>query len=423
MCRTRPVSEALVAAGVLRGGAWHTPRRSSTEPNEPLLARSRLSRTSHRAGLGRAAQHRPPDGAIVFRRRGVTIGESYFDAASAHDLGRVDLLRVVAFSSPVEHGSRERQTLVLDLGTDEDRLLEQMSKHTTCNIRRAMRKDPLRVAATVQPSGATVDEFSDLYDRFTSARALSPAFRPRLHAPANGATSCSLPPPTGTRAVLAQHAYVAARARSQMLYSASVLAQSADSSAQASLRWTRQLLEADVRTLLANLPTGATVQGVARHRLRDRSRGVRADAGTGARVPRRPRAGRTRGGDPHPGTHASPHGRQPARWLALATTDGHGDAAAGRACGAESWNVGQSRSRDSRARVMVLDLTAREATLHGLSYDVARCRRVLRERGLPATSCHLPRSRWEDAVGVAKRGVRRVQSRIGKAPARRNPFR
>jgi hypothetical protein len=85
--------------------------------------------------------------------------------------------------------------------------------------------------------------------------------------------------------------------------------------------------------------------------------------------------------------------------------------------------VGQSRSRDVRARVMVLDLAAREATFHALSYDVARCRQALRERGLPATSCHLPRSRREDAVGVAKRGVRRVQSSFGKAPARRDPFR
>ena len=71
----------------------------------------------------------PPDGAIVFRRRGITIGEAYFDAAGARDLGRVDLVRVVcAFAPPVEHGWRERHTLVIDLTTDEDRLLEQMSE-------------------------------------------------------------------------------------------------------------------------------------------------------------------------------------------------------------------------------------------------------------------------------------------------------
>jgi hypothetical protein len=75
--------------------------------------------------------------------------------------------------------------------------------------------------------------------------------------------------------------------------------------------------------------------------------------------------------------------------------------------------VGQSRSRDVRAWVRVLDLAAREATFHALSYDVVGCRQALRERGLPATSCHLPRSRWQDVAGVAKRRVRRLQSSIG----------
>jgi hypothetical protein len=173
------------------------------------------------------------DGAIVFRRRGITIGEAYFDAASARDLGRVDLLRVVgAFSPPVEHGSRERHTLVIDLATDEDRLLEQMSKDTRYKIRRAMRKDPLRVAATVQPSSATIDEFSDFYDRFASAQSVSPAFRPRLHALAHRGNLVLTTASDEDGAVLVQHAYVAARARSYMLYSASVLAQSADSSAR-----------------------------------------------------------------------------------------------------------------------------------------------------------------------------------------------
>ena len=62
--------------------------------------------------------------------------------------------------------------------------------------------------------------------------------------------------------------------------------------------------------------------------------------------------------------------------------------------------VGQSRSRDPRARVMVLDLSERLASFHALDYDVQACRRALRERGLPEESCHLPR-----------RGGRRPSSR------------
>ena len=162
---------------------------------------------------------RPPDGAIVFRRRGITIGEAYFDAAGARDLGRVDLVRIVcAFSPPVEHGSRERHTLVIDLAGDEDRLLEQMSKDTRHKIRRAMQKDPLRVAAAVQPSSAAVDEFSDFYDRFAAAHSVSPAFRPRLHALAHGGNLVLTTATDEDGAVLVQHAYVAARARSYMLY-------------------------------------------------------------------------------------------------------------------------------------------------------------------------------------------------------------
>ena len=173
----------------------------------------------------------PPDGAIVFRRRGIRIGEVYFDAAGARDLGHVDLVRVVcAFSPPVEHGSRERHTLVIDLADDEDRLLEQMSKDTRSKIRRAMQKDPLRVEGSAQPSSAAVDAFSDFYDRFAEAQSVSPAFRPRLHALANQGNLVLTTASDEDGAVLVQHAYVAARARGYMLYSASVLAQSADSS-------------------------------------------------------------------------------------------------------------------------------------------------------------------------------------------------
>jgi predicted phosphodiesterase len=194
--------------------------------------------------------------------------------------------------------------------------------------------------------------------------------------------------------------------------------------AQASLRWTRRVLEDDVRTLLEDLPTGATVHGVALHHgsvldpeeyvvtqaqalacLDDLERIAPAAEILILGHTHRPMAIGRRGGSllrRRTGTVTLPPGEP------MVLNPGA---------------VGQSRSRDVRARVMVLDLAAREATFHALSYDVVGCRQALRDRGLPATSCHLPRSRWEDAVGAAKRGVRRVQSSIGKAPARWNPFR
>jgi predicted phosphodiesterase len=70
--------------------------------------------------------------------------------------------------------------------------------------------------------------------------------------------------------------------------------------------------------------------------------------------------------------------------------------------------VGQSRSSDPRARVMVLDTGSRVATFHAVAYDVEACRRALAERGLPPTSCHLVRSRWDEALDAIRRRLRRL---------------
>jgi hypothetical protein len=71
--------------------------------------------------------------------------------------------------------------------------------------------------------------------------------------------------------------------------------------------------------------------------------------------------------------------------------------------------VGQSRSRDPRARVLVLDTGTRVASFHALDYDVAACRHALEQKGLPPTSCHLRPSRWAKAAGLVTRHVRRLR--------------
>ena len=76
--------------------------------------------------------------------------------------------------------------------------------------------------------------------------------------------------------------------------------------------------------------------------------------------------------------------------------------------------IGQSRSRDARARFAVLDTTAREATFHALPYDVEACRRALEERGLPPQSCHVPRSRWDDVASALWPRVRRLAGWRGR---------
>jgi hypothetical protein len=172
------------------------------------------------------------DGVIAFRRRGITIGEAYFDPAPARGHERVDLMRVVGAFSPPGEGSRELHTLVLDLSADEDALLEEMSKDTRYKIRRAMQKDPLSVDAATEPSAAEVDEFADFYDRFAAAQSVSLAFRPRLRALAERGNLVLTVVRGEDGGDLVRHAYVAARGRGFMLYSGSVLDQSGDSAAR-----------------------------------------------------------------------------------------------------------------------------------------------------------------------------------------------
>jgi hypothetical protein len=81
--------------------------------------------------------------------------------------------------------------------------------------------------------------------------------------------------------------------------------------------------------------------------------------------------------------------------------------------------VGQSRTADASARVLVLDTTRRTAAFHSLPYDVAACRQALRERGLPPGACHLPPSRWRDAASAVRRALRR-QTAVGDAASGAN---
>jgi hypothetical protein len=166
------------------------------------------------------------DAMVAFRRRGMTIGEAYFDpaAADAPGVGRVDLVRIVAAPEPASgRGWRQRHTLVLDLGDDEDALLGQMGKDTRSKIRRAAERDPVEVAGTATPTDADVDAFAEFYDRFAGMQSVAPVFRPRLYAlAANGALVITTAADADGEP-LVRHAYVAVRGRGYMLYSGSVL--------------------------------------------------------------------------------------------------------------------------------------------------------------------------------------------------------
>jgi predicted phosphodiesterase len=169
--------------------------------------------------------------------------------------------------------------------------------------------------------------------------------------------------------------------------------------ARDSLRWTRSVLEDDARGRLAALPLAASAHGIALHHGApgDPQRYVVSDdeafaALDGLEAPmllvghtHRPMAiGRRRGSLLRGGTGSvSLEADEPVLLNPGA--------------------VGQSRSRDPRARVMVLDLTQRVATFHALDYDVDACRQALRERALPPDSCHVPRSRIKEVAGALRR--------------------
>ena len=182
--------------------------------------------------------------------------------------------------------------------------------------------------------------------------------------------------------------------------------------ARTSLRWTRTVLGPEERAFLAGLPSGASEGAVAlRHGsvvdpreyvlteaqaaacLRDLDRFA---PGTDILIlghTHRPMAFSERGG-----------------WL-LRESTGDVSLPRGEAIALNPGAVGQSRSRDPRARVAVLDVEARVAAFHAVPYDVAGCRQALRDRGLPPQSCHVPRSRWDDLAGVIRTRVRRLAAR------------
>jgi predicted phosphodiesterase len=179
--------------------------------------------------------------------------------------------------------------------------------------------------------------------------------------------------------------------------------------ARASLRWTRAAVDEEARALIARLPLGARVGDVViRH-------GSVADPQEYVLTERQAQTclDDLERFEPGPDVLILGHTHRP---MAVSR---RGGTLLRRATGTvrlppddpvvlNPGAVGQSRSRDARARVMVLDTAARTAAFHALRYDEAGCRRALLERGLPPESCHVPRSRWDEAVAVVKRRVARA---------------
>jgi predicted phosphodiesterase len=185
--------------------------------------------------------------------------------------------------------------------------------------------------------------------------------------------------------------------------------------AQASLNWTRRALDDDVRALLAELPLGTRIGEIALHHgsTVDPREYVRTDAQARSCLDDLQRV--------HPGatililghTHR-PLALSKRRGSLLRRAPGAVDLPPDEPIVLNPGAVGQSRSRDVRARVLVLDLATRVATFHAVSYDVAGCRQALRDCGLPPGSFHLPPSRRDGLADVLQAGVPRVRATLGR---------
>jgi predicted phosphodiesterase len=179
--------------------------------------------------------------------------------------------------------------------------------------------------------------------------------------------------------------------------------------ARASLRWTRTVLDQQARAFLESLPLRETTPEVAL------SHGSLLDPQAYVVTEAQARASLNDVGRVAPGASIVILGHTH-RPLAVGLWSGvllHGPTGSvslppGEAVVLNPGAVGQSRSADPRARVMVLDTATRVAAFHAVSYDVEDCRRALAERGLPPTSCHLMPSRWEGTLDALTRRLRRL---------------
>jgi predicted phosphodiesterase len=185
--------------------------------------------------------------------------------------------------------------------------------------------------------------------------------------------------------------------------------------ARSSLRWTRTALDADARGFLAGLPLGAGEGTVAvRHgSVSDPQEYVLAEEQAVACL------SDIRREDPDVTVLILGHTHRPmafgerSGWLLRESTGSVG-LPPGEAILLNPGAVGQSRSRDARARLAVLDTTAQEATFHAVPYDVDACRIALQDRGLPPQSCHVPRSRWNGLAAAMRARARRLAEVVGR---------
>jgi predicted phosphodiesterase len=178
--------------------------------------------------------------------------------------------------------------------------------------------------------------------------------------------------------------------------------------ARTSLAWTRSVMSAATRAMLAALPPDAELENgaiiITHGALGDPQRYLRTAADAAAHLAeldgRRPHARVIVVGHTHRAMAVDAAGR-----MLLFDASGTVELPQFGRVLLNPGAVGQSRERRVRARFMVLDLDRREAAFHAVDYDVEAARSALATRGLPAEGVQLHRPWWRRA-GARVKGAR-----------------
>ena len=147
------------------------------------------------------------------------VAEFWFDEPVAGRGADLAILRQVKSPPARSHFVQPFQTLVIDLGQEEDQLFGALHKETRQEIRRARDKDLLRYELFEQPTPDCVASFCAAHAHFAGLKRLQAATVPQLMSHAD-AGSLRLARAVADDGTLVWHSFVAVGGRARGLHSA-----------------------------------------------------------------------------------------------------------------------------------------------------------------------------------------------------------
>jgi len=159
---------------------------------------------------------------LVFKRNKylLRIAEVYFNTGELNNITGIDVVMYVQ-SACNKRGAKEFNTLLIDLGKDEQVLFAELSRNTRDKIKKAHNKDELQYIILTSPSEGEIQEFITFYDIFAVDKGLSGSNRKKLQALNQCASLVLTLVKDKNERVLCYHAYITDGNRVRCLYSAS----------------------------------------------------------------------------------------------------------------------------------------------------------------------------------------------------------